>query len=298
MYDGSCQHALFAYKFTGKERDPDIGVDYFGARFYQDAMARFYSPDDGSDQDPSNPQSWNLYSYVRNNPVSLADEDGHAVTVCEANGQCSTLSNDAYAQAQQGDTNNLAPSLADLQAQYGATGSATGSITDPSGNAVGTVQYVPDNPALEGPANLAGARQLAGIGAGIDNLIERVANHPAVQGFLSILLFGVGGEGEGALEGVSGLEIQASDGTVITGFTEHGLDRAVGEGASGMAGTRAGTKPDAILDALKNPKSIKGGIDSQGRPYKVFTGQNARVVVNPQTGLIVSVNPTSGAGAH
>jgi hypothetical protein len=30
----------------------------------------------------------------------------------------------------------------------------------------------------------------------------------------------------------------------------------------------------------------------------VFHGANARVVVNPQTGQIVSMNPLSGAGAH
>ena len=33
------------YLFTGKERDPDMGIDYFGARFYQDPIARFYTPD-------------------------------------------------------------------------------------------------------------------------------------------------------------------------------------------------------------------------------------------------------------
>jgi len=33
------------YKFTAKERDPDMGVDDFGARFYKGNMSRFYSPD-------------------------------------------------------------------------------------------------------------------------------------------------------------------------------------------------------------------------------------------------------------
>ncbi len=28
------------YKFTGKERDPDMHVDYFGARFYEGATGR------------------------------------------------------------------------------------------------------------------------------------------------------------------------------------------------------------------------------------------------------------------
>jgi RHS repeat-associated protein len=31
-------------KFTGKERDPDTGSDYFGVRWFRSSMARFYSP--------------------------------------------------------------------------------------------------------------------------------------------------------------------------------------------------------------------------------------------------------------
>jgi RHS repeat-associated protein len=56
-------------RFTGKERDSESVLDYFGARYYGSALGRFTSPDDGSDQTPGDPQSWNLYSYVRNNPA-------------------------------------------------------------------------------------------------------------------------------------------------------------------------------------------------------------------------------------
>jgi hypothetical protein len=61
---------------------------------------------------------------------------------------------------------------------------------------------------------------------------------------------------------------------------------------------RAGTKPEAILDALKSPKKITEGTDSLGRPFKIYAGENARVVVNPNTGKIISVNPLSRAGAN
>jgi RHS repeat-associated protein len=63
--------------FTGKERDTESGLDYFGARYLASSMGRFSSPDDGSDQDPSNPQSWNLYAYTRNNPLVNTDPTGH-----------------------------------------------------------------------------------------------------------------------------------------------------------------------------------------------------------------------------
>jgi RHS repeat-associated protein len=65
------------HHFTGKERDAESGNDYFGARYYGSNLGRFVSPDDGSDQSPDDPQSWNLYSYVRNNPLINTDPDGH-----------------------------------------------------------------------------------------------------------------------------------------------------------------------------------------------------------------------------
>jgi hypothetical protein len=85
----------------------------------------------------------------------------------------------------------------------------------------------------------------------------------------------------------------ASDGTEITGFTGHGIQRVIGDG-----GARAGVRPEALLDALSNPLRTTSGVDQLGRPFRIYTGANARVVVNPDTGRVVSVNPLSGAGAH
>ena len=49
-------------KFTGKERDQETGLDYFGARYYGSALGRFSSPDEPlADQHSIDPQSWNLY---------------------------------------------------------------------------------------------------------------------------------------------------------------------------------------------------------------------------------------------
>ncbi len=64
-------------KFTGKERDAETGLDYFGARYFSGAQGRFTSPDEPLvDQDPLDPQSWNLFSYVRNNPLIFTDPTG------------------------------------------------------------------------------------------------------------------------------------------------------------------------------------------------------------------------------
>jgi RHS repeat-associated protein len=71
------------HHFTGKERDVESGNDYFEARYYSSAMGRFMSPDWSAKLEPvpyaklDNPQSLNLYGYVRNNPLSMTDADGH-----------------------------------------------------------------------------------------------------------------------------------------------------------------------------------------------------------------------------
>jgi RHS repeat-associated protein len=70
---------------TGKERDSESGLDYFGARYYASNMGRWMSPDWSAKAQAvpyaklDNPQSLNLYSYVFNNPISHLDDDGHEV---------------------------------------------------------------------------------------------------------------------------------------------------------------------------------------------------------------------------
>lgn len=63
-------------KFTGKLRDVETGLDYFGARYYSSATGRFTSPD-SLGGDSINPQTLNLYIYVLNNPLASVDPTGH-----------------------------------------------------------------------------------------------------------------------------------------------------------------------------------------------------------------------------
>jgi RHS repeat-associated protein len=77
MYDGLGQHELFAYKFTGQERDTESGLDNFAARFDSSALGRFMSADPSAGgADEASPQSWNSYAYVGNNPLNAVDPDG------------------------------------------------------------------------------------------------------------------------------------------------------------------------------------------------------------------------------
>ena len=71
-------------KFTGQMRDsetydPNGGTanDWFIARTFSGAQGRFQSVDPGNaGADPSNPQTWNAYAYVGNNPLTYTDPSG------------------------------------------------------------------------------------------------------------------------------------------------------------------------------------------------------------------------------
>ena len=64
-------------KFTGYERDNETGLDYAQSRYYSAIQGRFTSPDDFlNDTHVAEPQSWNLYAYVGNNPLRHVDPDG------------------------------------------------------------------------------------------------------------------------------------------------------------------------------------------------------------------------------
>jgi RHS repeat-associated protein len=65
-------------KFTGKERDVESGLDYFGARYYGSKVGRFTSVDPVLDLGASSvePQRWNRYSYSLGNPLRYVDPDG------------------------------------------------------------------------------------------------------------------------------------------------------------------------------------------------------------------------------
>ena len=68
---------------TGKERDQESGLDYFGARYDNSTYGRFMTPDWSVSPSAipysnySDPQSLNLYLYVLDNPVNGLDANGH-----------------------------------------------------------------------------------------------------------------------------------------------------------------------------------------------------------------------------
>jgi RHS repeat-associated protein len=66
------------YKFTNKQLDTESSLYNSNARYYPSFQGRFISPDPaGMDAvDISDPQSLNLYAYVRNSPLAFIDSTG------------------------------------------------------------------------------------------------------------------------------------------------------------------------------------------------------------------------------
>ncbi len=68
--DSGTEVSAKRYRYTGKERDDETGLYYYGARYYASWLGRW------TGCDPSVEDGWNLYVYVRNSPVISFDPNG------------------------------------------------------------------------------------------------------------------------------------------------------------------------------------------------------------------------------
>jgi RHS repeat-associated protein len=64
------------YKFTGQRQESGFGLYDYGARYYDPLLGRFVSADSVV-PGAGNPQAFNRYSYVNNNPLKYVDPSGH-----------------------------------------------------------------------------------------------------------------------------------------------------------------------------------------------------------------------------
>ena len=121
-YQSATDRQDMTHRFTGKERDPETagsampsGLDYFGARYLSGAMGRFTSPDQPLiDQNPPDPQSWNLIATV-NNPLINIDPAGRCSQ--GADGRMRDDSDGKCADVTSVTVTGTAPEVRDLQAE-------------------------------------------------------------------------------------------------------------------------------------------------------------------------------------
>ncbi|MEW5871180.1 MAG: RHS repeat-associated core domain-containing protein, partial [Chloroflexota bacterium] len=65
-----------SFQYAGQRNEANIGLYYYGARWYDSYLNRWTQPD-SIVPDSGNVLDWDRYSYVRNNPVIYQDQDGH-----------------------------------------------------------------------------------------------------------------------------------------------------------------------------------------------------------------------------
>ncbi len=76
--------------FTGKSEEPELGLQYFGARWYMADVGRFTTVDPAG-VNPANPTSFNRYAYANNNPYRFIDPDGREAVNIRMNARIKLL---------------------------------------------------------------------------------------------------------------------------------------------------------------------------------------------------------------
>jgi RHS repeat-associated protein len=72
--------------FIGERTDPETGLTYLNARYYDVALGRFLSPDWWEITDPA--VGTNRYAYALNDPINKSDPNGHSVSPDPCNYFC------------------------------------------------------------------------------------------------------------------------------------------------------------------------------------------------------------------
>jgi RHS repeat-associated protein len=129
-------------RFTGKERDNESGNDYFNARYYASTMGRFMSPDplpwihwQNGNRDAqqkfavyiANPQNFNMYAYVNNNPLNKTDPTG--MNACGTNNDSTCHVTITIKDRARDANGNYNDQFSGLKGQAGYNATATVSVT-------------------------------------------------------------------------------------------------------------------------------------------------------------------------
>jgi RHS repeat-associated protein len=269
-------------QFTSKERDSDTTLDHFGTRYYASMMGRFTSPDEPLiGQDEPDPQTWNLYAYTSNSPLTRVDADGQRWFYRKNGDTWEVLwvdPNDDGTYTSPGqDWKEFIPSRENgFSLVFYSEGHAyyffEGKDGSPRGAEVwtGKVENKPDH--------IIGA---AFIFQDIINLAR--ASFAAWQAARTVATEEI--KDVVTQAGTNAVKQQATNAAAgrITGFTRHGLNQAISRDGGGVS-TRA------MADAVKNPLKVVAG----ARTTK-YIGRDAVVVLN-KAGKVVTTWARNSAG--
>ena len=241
------------YGFTGKEKDEEIGLNYFEQRYYDSDLGKFVSVDpvllnpqntDKLQKVLANPQLLNSYSYTANNPVRYVDPNGKWWKEVITGQQ----------------------SLSDFQVELGQSSQY---LYDNSG----TWQTTMDHPYATGAT--------IGVGSGLaysapyllsqaPALINLFNNSDKTQLNSNSL---IGQQFAHLGEVIENQSLKLKD---LAGFTRHGLNQIINRGI----------KPEIIKDTLANPLLTF----KESGERTVFLSKNAFIVLNKGLEVITAVD--------
>lgn len=274
------------YKFTGKERDSESGLDMFGARYYGSSLGRFMTPDWAAKATAvpyavfGNPQSLNLYSYVGNNPLAHADPDGHcwpAQSCFQALANAvNNFSNKVF-----NNSANSSPAVAALKT-FGAgvladtvkmaaspltMGTATGTCMGGSGCSAGKTALAVGGDVLKGAAIAGGVTAVAGVAGraagAVDGALTTASEASTPVGRLGSPM---NTEGMNAAETING-----------TDYSGHAIDRMQ------SVGLTPSVVEDTIQTGVPGPGNTPGTATLTTDQLKVVINSDKQVVtVTPQ----------------
>jgi len=65
------------FRYTGQREEADIGLYYYGARWYDPGLGRWIQPDSIIPEATQGVQAWDRFAYTNNNPITYNDPTGH-----------------------------------------------------------------------------------------------------------------------------------------------------------------------------------------------------------------------------
>jgi len=271
--------------FIGERKDAVSGLHYLNARYYDPGLRMFIQPDWFEVTEPG--VGTNRYAYAGNDPVNLRDFSG----------------------------NNFEPG----GSEYGVDTDGDGKpdAFDRGYGVGGATQAQKGNPAIQG--SFASGSQFAGFSKSVTSpgQAQSLANsgmtqaeaYGAFQDGLNDLALGAGllAAPVEALWGVGLAAGRAATGLIDNVATSSAIPTAITPEPSKVSGVIAkfakhalhqkmnrSVPSSAVLNAVKSPLQTRPVvIDKLGRPSQRIVGRKAEVVVNPETGKVISINPTS-----
>ena len=228
-------------RFTGQRFDGGSGLYFYNARYYDAQIGRFISADTII-PNPTNPQDFNRYTYVRNNPLRYTDPTGRNHM---GYGDLSNAGNYYRAQTTRGDEFGFCGcwTNADLRAIGGTDvqltprnrgRSRTQRFVDSAANAFNTgMEATGDAALIKADSTLAGAESGS---AGLSDALDRAADI-AEQGNINMLV-----------EGLDILTVSVEIGVATTYITK---DPWKGTAAALIAFIAIAAGPDEVVPVLR-----------------------------------------------